>query len=264
MPARRKRPLPPLPSVALSTWEALAIHAGRVAEAQGRGQFLLLRGQAQDWSLLPSLARVVPKDVSFYELQRAERDALQHFQSQAHLHPEFQIPQDHVNGSREFVWWAQMQHYGAPTRLLDWTTSPYVAAYFAAEQAPEHDGVVLVIDGAQLNRHFREGRGEAGGREFHRVESDPPGLFTYTLERKSHRLLNQQGHFTIATHPAIPQEELLKQAGATVSRWVVPAALKSSLLRHLRAMNVSAQTLFPGLDGLGRSTGEIVKTLSQW
>jgi len=38
-----------------------------------------------------------------------------------------------------------MQHHGAPTRLLDWSTSIYVAAYFAVIEQPNADGVIWIV-----------------------------------------------------------------------------------------------------------------------
>lgn len=43
-----------------------------------------------------------------------------------------------------------MQHYSCPTRLLDWTLSPYVALYFAVEQSPESDGAVWFFPSSAL------------------------------------------------------------------------------------------------------------------
>ena len=45
-----------------------------------------------------------------------------------------------------------MQHYGTPTRLLDWTLSPWVAAYFASEADPKHDGVIWAFNHDALIR----------------------------------------------------------------------------------------------------------------
>lgn len=55
-----------------------------------------------------------------------------------------------------------------PTRLLDWSRSPYVAAYFAVDQNPDDDGVILVIDRGCVNDHFTRTREAAGGRSFYR------------------------------------------------------------------------------------------------
>jgi len=53
------------------------------------------------------------------------------------------LPKD----EEELEWLALMRHYGAPTRLLDWTTSPYVAAFFAtAEAKPDESSAIWAID----------------------------------------------------------------------------------------------------------------------
>jgi len=250
------------PGVVLATWEMLATRAAEIAEWQATGRTVLLRGQPQQWRLRPRLIRAAPEGAGADTLAAAERNAMSHFQSQAHLfHAESDLPENaHVDGSPELAWWSLMQHYGAPTRLLDWSSSPYVAAYFASEQFPREDGVVLVIDADRLNAHFEESKRKLG-RGLYRTLDEPVAVWAFTPPRKTHRLVAQQGAFTVASHPDADHDDILEASGSIIRRWVVPSALKPMVLRHLRTMNVSAQTLFPGLDGLGRSTGELIKTI---
>jgi len=63
-----------------------------------------------------------------------ERDLLFRFQQQAHLY--VRHPPSAGNLSS---WFALMQHHGPPTRFLDWTKSPYVAAYFALQEEAERE-----------------------------------------------------------------------------------------------------------------------------
>jgi FRG domain len=88
----------------------------------------LFRGHRQlDWDLSTSLERVDPNPVTRTE---SEFMLLQQFMAAAANYLQGRVP----DNADVLGWLALMQHHGAPTRLLDWTRSPYVAAYFAAEE----------------------------------------------------------------------------------------------------------------------------------
>lgn len=89
----------------------------------------IFRGHASaEWSLVTSLQRACERAGIAEEEKRAavENSTIGFFQDRARLHLD-RPPDDH----NLLGWLAVMQHYGAPTRLQDWTQSPFVAAYFA-------------------------------------------------------------------------------------------------------------------------------------
>lgn len=111
-----------IPEVRLDTWDQLT----REFDAPPSWVF---RGQASaNWPLLSTLDRRTPQG---YPKQFAEFNLCRDFRRHAHTYLQpLEIP------DTPGEWLALMQHYGAPTRLLDFTRSPFVAAYFAFEDPP--------------------------------------------------------------------------------------------------------------------------------
>lgn len=74
------------------------------------------------------------------------------------------------------------------------------------------------------------------------------------------RTVAQQGNFTLSINILGDQEALIAEASQGDSwKWTIPKEAKPEFLFELNAMNITAATLFPGEDGLGRSVAESAK-----
>jgi len=231
----------------------------------------LFRGQSDaSWNLTPSFHRdAKPSKLSAKQLLEIEKAALTEFRAQAHhfLSPNI------LNATTDVLaWWTIMQHHGAPTRLLDWTTSAYVAAYNACTQNLDKAGAIWVLHAYSLEQEMKTRYGFTGLpdsdnqiAEFFLEEDAPPVIVTFERLNKTDRMVAQQGVFSVCRSVSAVQHEILDAVlseKSDITRFIkllVPAEMKAAFLRRLRAMNVTASSLFPGIDGLGRSINELIK-----
>jgi hypothetical protein len=173
------------------------------------------------------------------------------------------------SGNSKIEWWGLMRHYGIPTRLIDWTVSIYVAAYFAVSKQLDKDGVVYLLPHWEMGTAMRQEFGSAyPDQENHAFERPdaPPMVYTYGLPHASpDRVIAQQGGFMVCLNVVADIEEVLTtvmgKVGTNIpfTRIRIPAKLKPFFMRHLRSMNLTASSLFPGLDGIGRHLEEGVR-----
>jgi hypothetical protein len=168
-------------------------------------------------------------------------------------------------------WLALAKHHGLPTRVLDWTHSPYVALHFATAtiDAFETDGVVLAIDYVRAAEHLppslREILDDEGANSFttemvERAARSLPELdaladgddFCLFLEPPSldARIVNQYALFSLLSSASTQLDDWLARRPDLVRRIVIPAGLKWEVRDKLDQANVTERVLFPGLDGI--------------
>src|SRR5580692_10807815 len=168
------------------------------------------RGERDErWPLYSSISRYLQAfGVAPAAWTKQEARILRAFKRKAH-----QFLDKPPDPDDDFQWMALMQHHGAPTRLIDFTWSPYVAAFFALERTLA-DGVVWAMNPSRVD----------SSRNAKRIRVDPRvhGNFSrYFLAGKRHfiwmgephtmnrRLIAQSGTFAVPGVLDVPVEEIL-------------------------------------------------------
>lgn len=230
------------------------IDAARIT-AKKAGPFLWWRGHADHaWSLVPKVFRsgdslVLEGNLAHMFVTRAPS-----------RHPNTPMSGNYAD------WLFLMQHYGLPTRLLDWTESVLVAAFFAVSD-PAHkdkDGVLWALDPLRLNlivnarSQILHPSDKAAHKLIQKVFEGPQPREDIILAidpiQVDIRLLVQQSVFTI--HGSrLPLDQLItaknKQPKVQpLERYVIKAEAKQGIRDDLEHFGIRRSTLFPDLGNL--------------
>src|SRR6185369_11486128 len=243
--------------VTINTWAEFDAHVSKKIYRKW-----IYRGQTNfDWDLESSLHRVFSEAQMFRESGRDrtkainkrehEKVMIDRFRCHAHLYLTH-LPKD----SDLLSWLSLMQHHGAPTRLLDFTFSPYIALFFALESG-EGDFAMYCVNHHSIriddDEYFGKNRQDVYSRILEGEQhSDDPCLFAFEPTFSNQRLLSQQGLFVATntlnhTHGKILSEYNVKDGD--VLKFKFPGGLRYSGLRKLNQMNINAANIYHGLDG---------------
>jgi hypothetical protein len=173
-------------------------------------------------------------------------------------------------GKDDWEWYFLMQHFGAPTRLLDWTEGALLALYFALRNNPGlYDAAVWVLDPYRLNK-------KAIGKEevippsatgvhpddkklvqpwlpdrFKNMAGLPKGPVAVFPTHIARRISTQRSCFTVHGTDDDGLDKLRDKGGLV--RVVIPSFGISAMRRELESCGIDETTIFPDLEGLSRS-----------
>lgn len=240
-------------TIELTTWAEVRACIGETRP----GSELIWRGQGDTrWSLSSSLFRFFEgHQVPSAARVDLERRAIQAFSS-------LMAGTEGTEGAGWPGLLLDMQHHGCPTRLVDWTWSPYVACYFAVMEVAGQAAIyrldlteyqawlapMLPFDDYDhgLLRSLPE-------RLFRRLlDSGIQCPILFDPKRTAGRCGEQQSVFLMDMDLARSTEEALKNAPAVLDRIVFPTSVRVEALVDLARMNIDGFHLFAGMEGAAR------------
>jgi hypothetical protein len=158
-------------------------------------------------------------------------------------------------------WLSLMRHHGLPTRLLDWSESPLVAAHFAIDYDPKDvSGAIWVLSPSHLNETVANVTGipfmhqhEACLRLISRAfggkqEREQPKVVATLPPEDNDRIRLQQGRFTI--HDVATPLEQLENTGSCLMKLVISPRAKHDIGVFLRILGIRRSSLFSDLEHL--------------
>jgi len=209
-------------------------------------------------TLLTSLARLGGP------FEKLERHLIRNFRKYAHSND--------IQGDSLWNWLAVAQHHGLPTRLLDWTYSPYVALHFATQnlESYDSDGVIWGLNYTALNQVLPASMKKVIEREesntftadmlnsvcgnLDELQALEEEEFLVFLEPPSldNRIVNQYALFSLLSNSHTLMDDFLEKHSEFYFKIVFPGELKWEIRDKLDQANITERVLYPGLDGLSQ------------
>ena len=191
-----------------------------------------------------------------------ERHLLRNFRKHAHRRV---VERDSV-----WHWLSVAQHYGLPTRLMDWTYSPFAALHFATADIEkfDRDGVVWGANYLRTHQLVPErlrGQLEREGANVFTVEmlsesvksldeldalSPQPFALFFEPPSIDDRIVNQFAFFSVISDPHVSLDDWLLTRPGLARKIIIPARLKWEIRDKLDQSNMTERVLFAGLEGL--------------
>jgi len=223
-----------------------------------------------DWKLESTLERVIGSKWSSESARKFEEHSVNTFQSKYHIYNQ----SEHTPKSK-LSWLSVMQHYGVPTRLLDFTESSYVALYFALESYnPLYDNsfsiyaidYTAIMEGSlnyikDRDSEFIETRLSIHGKQDQLFE-DVVDRFSYDMLwitepiEQNARMDRQSGTFLISGNRGKTIESILASdiyADCNGYKFIIEPKLYQSVYALLRKVGINAKSIYGDLSGLAKA-----------
>jgi len=248
--------------ITVSSWNELQTELFEDSWNERLGRFrsrYAFRGLAdEDYKLESRMAR------HGGDFRKLERHLLRNFKKYAHRSV---VEKDSV-----WNWLSVAQHYGLPTRLLDWTYSPFVAMHFATADLDAYhlDGVIWAVNYLKAHEILPEklyGKLLEEGANVYTVEmlyesiksineleelSPEPFIIFFEPPSIDDRIVNQFAFFSVSSRSDVKLNSWLEDKPDIWRKIIIPAELKWEIRDKLDQANITERVLFPGLDGLSK------------